>query len=124
MKTMVLLITTVALLVPSCNLSGQMATDTTSALVSEAPTNTWSFSAYVFAYLVPDSRDYVNPTFSADRNWLHLEARYNYEDPDTGSLWVGYNLSFGHTLVLDVTPMLGGVFGDLTGVAPGYEFSL
>jgi hypothetical protein len=73
---------------------------------------------------VPDSRDYVNPTFTTDHQWLHLEARYNYEALDTGSLWVGYNLSFGHSLLLDVTPMLGGVFGDLTGVAPGYELSL
>ena len=73
---------------------------------------------------MPDSRDYVNPTFTADHQWLHLEARYNYEALDTGSLWVGYNLSFGHSLLLDVTPMLGGVFGDLTGVAPGYELSL
>jgi hypothetical protein len=113
-----------SLLFLACNLSGQTATNAPSAIASEDSTNAWSFSAYVYTYLVPDSRDYVNPTFTADHNWLRLEARYNYEALDTGSLWLGYNLSFGQNLVLDVTPMLGGVFGDLTGVAPGYELSL
>jgi hypothetical protein len=43
--------------------------------------------------------------------WLHLEARYNYENLRTGSVWVGYNFSAGKKLVLDVAPVLGGVFG-------------
>ena len=119
-----LLFAATALFFLTCNLSGQTATNAASSLASEGSTNHWSFSASVYAYLVPDSRDYVSPIFTADHNWLHLEARYNYEALDTGSLWVGYNLSFGHSLVLDVSPMLGGVFGDLTGIAPGYELSL
>ena len=90
----------------------------------EAPANTWSFYASVYGYIVPESRDYANLNFSADRDWLHLEARYNYEALDTGSIWVGYNFSFGEKLVLDFAPMLGGVFGNLTGIAPGYNFAL
>ena len=84
----------------------------------------WSFSASLYGYVVPESRDYVNPNLTADHGWLHLEARYNYEALETGSLWVGYNFSIGEKLVLDVAPMLGGVFGNLTGVAPGYNLSL
>ena len=75
-------------------------------------------------YLVPESRDYVNPNFTADRGSLHLEARYNYEALETGSLWVGYNFKTGENLVFEFAPMLGGVFGNLTGVAPGYNLSL
>jgi hypothetical protein len=60
----------------------------------------------------------------ADRDWLHLEGRYNYEALDTGSAWVGYNFSGGDMLAWEITPMLGGVFGDTTGVAPGYKGSL
>jgi hypothetical protein len=67
----------------------------------------WSFSASVLGYIVPDDRDFAQPTFRADRDWLHLEARYNYEE-----------------LKLDFTPMVGGVFGELNGVAPGYEATL
>jgi hypothetical protein len=73
---------------------------------------------------VPDDREYVQPTFMADRGWLHLETRYNYENLETGSVWLGYNLSFGKKLVLEATPMLGGVFGNTTGIAPGYRFTL
>ena len=75
-------------------------------------------------YIIPDGTSYVDPVFTADRNWLHLEARYNYENLRTGSLWAGYNFSAGKKLVLDVTPMIGGVFGRTNGIAPGCEASL
>jgi hypothetical protein len=87
-------------------------------------TNKWAFSASVYTYLVPDSRDYAQPTVTADRDWLHLEARYNYEALETGSAWVGYNFSGGNKLAWTLTPMFGGVFGDTTGIAPGCEGSL
>ena len=90
----------------------------------EAGDKVWSFAASAYTYFVPDDREYVQPTFTADRNWLHLEARYNYEALDTGSAWVGYNFSGGDTLAWEFTPMVGGVFGDTTGVAPGYKGSL
>lgn len=85
---------------------------------------TWSFSASAYSYIVPDSRAYVQPTIVADRGWLHLEARYNYEDLDTGSAWIGYNFSFGENVPLDLAPMVGGVFGNTIGIAPGYKASL
>ena len=93
------------------------------AMENETEKN-WSFSASVYTYLVPDSRDYAQPTITADRGWLHLEARYNYEGLDTGSAWVGYNFSGGKKLAWEFTPMRGGVFGETTGVAPGYKGSL
>ncbi len=84
----------------------------------------WDFSLNIAGYLVPNDRSYASPTFSANREHLHLEARYNYEDQETGSLWAGYNLSVGKKLVLEATPMVGAVFGNTAGVAPGYELSL
>jgi len=108
-------------------ISHALATDpaTNSPSVLEpAADRAWSFSVSASGYLVPGARDYVQPTFSADRDWLHLEARYNYEALDTGSVWVGYNFSCGDKLSLEFTPMLGGVLGDTTGIAPGYEFTL
>ncbi len=92
---------------------------------AETPTEkSWAFSTSIYGYLVPDSRDYAQPTVTADRGALHLEARYNYENLDTGSIWVGYNLSGGEKLAWEITPMLGGVIGNMTGVAPGYKGSL
>src|SRR5215467_4723594 len=84
----------------------------------------WSFGASIYGYFVPDSPDYAQPTITADHHWLHLEARYNYEDLETGSVWLGYNFSGGEKLAWELTPMLGGVFGHTTGIAPGYKGSL
>lgn len=84
----------------------------------------WAYSLTVDGYIVQDGQSYGSPVFTADRSWLHLEARYNYENQQTGSLWAGYNFSAGKKLQLAVTPMIGGVFGLTTGVAPGCEFSL
>jgi hypothetical protein len=39
-------------------------------------------------------------------------------------VWVGYNFSGGEKLAWELTPMLGGVFGETTGIAPGYKGSL
>jgi hypothetical protein len=94
------------------------------AAIAQEAEKKWSFSGSLYAYFVPDSREYVQPTLTADRGWLHLEARYNYENLETGSTWVGYNFSGGDKLAWEFTPMLGGVFGNTTGVAPGYKGSL
>ena len=66
----------------------------------------------------------MQPTLSADRGWLHLEGRFNYEDLDTGSAWFGCNVSVGETVTLEFTPMIGAVFGNTNGIAPGYKGSL
>jgi hypothetical protein len=84
----------------------------------------WKISITVDGYLLQDRDSYVNPNVTADRGWIHLEARYNYEDLRTGSVWFGYNFSAGKTLVLNVTPMIGGAFGQTSGIAPGCEASL
>jgi len=91
---------------------------------NEAVGKTWSVYASAYTYIVPDSQNFVQPTITADRDWLHLEARYNYENLRTGSVWFGYNFSVGDKLALEFTPMIGGVMGDTAGVAPGYRFSL
>jgi len=84
----------------------------------------WEGSAAVMTYFVPDEEAFASPVLKADRGPLHLEARYNYEDRGTASAWVGFNLSVGDTVSFEATPMLGGVFGDTSGIAPGFEVSL
>lgn len=88
---------------------------------SPAPANPWEFNASISGYVVPHGQSYVSPTLTADHDTIHLEARYNYEAHQTGSLWAGYNLSTGKKFVLEATPMIGGVFGKVNGVAPGLE---
>jgi hypothetical protein len=84
----------------------------------------WSLAAATYVYFVPDDSNYAQPTFTADRGALHLEARYNYEDRETGSVWAGYNFSGGEKVAWEFTPMFGGVFGTTAGVAPAYKGSL
>ena len=109
-------------------LSGQVLGQETAASAAakspDAAKNPWAFNLTTDGYIVPNGQSYVNPVFSANRNWLHLEARYNSENLHTGSLWAGYNFAAGKKLVLNVTPMIGGVFGRTTGIAPGCEASL
>ena len=100
------------------------AAGTPPATTDEPDDRAWSFSASVYTYIAPEDGSYVQPTVTADRGWLHLEARYNYEALDTGSAWVGYNFGGGENLAWEFTPMLAGVFGKTTGVAPGYKGSL
>jgi hypothetical protein len=104
--------------------AAQTGPGSTPAGLHDSPTDQWSFSLNIAGYIVPDDRSYASPTFSADRRQLHLGARYNYEDKETGSIWVGYNFSVGDQLVLEVTPMIGGVIGNTTGIAPGYLVGL
>jgi hypothetical protein len=100
------------------------ATNSLPADALQAKEPAWSFSASAYLYFVPDSPEYVQPTVTADLDQLHLEARYNYEDLETASVWMGYNFSGGEKLAWEITPMLGGVFGETTGIAPGYKGSL
>jgi len=105
--------------------AGQLCAQATNEVPSEdKDEKEWSFSFATSGYIVPDDRSYASPTFTADHQWLHLEARYNYEDQETGSLWAGYNLSAGSKLVFEATPMLGAVFGNTSGIAPGGRLSL
>jgi hypothetical protein len=84
----------------------------------------WSFGAFAYLYIPPDDTNYLQPTVTADRGALHLEARFNYEDRDTGSVWAGVNFSGGDTVAWELTPMAGAVFGSTDGIAPGYKGSV
>jgi hypothetical protein len=83
-------------------------------------TKAWNFEATTMMYIVPEDV-YVLPIIKADRNKLHLEARYNYEDFKTFSMFGGYNFSGGNKLQYTITPMLGFAVGNTDGIAPGLE---
>jgi len=113
-----------ATLLMASRMSGQAPSSPPPSPSPVADENSWSYTASLFTYVLPDSDNYVNPNFTADHGGLHLEARYNYEAQKAGSLWVGHNFTVGDKLALAVTPMVGGVFGNLAGVAPGCNWSL
>ena len=92
--------------------------------VSAHDAKKWEVGATAYGYAVPDHRDFVMVVAPVDVRWFHVEGRYNYEGLHTGSIFLGLNAGAGDKLRLDVTGMLGGVFGDLGGVAPAFRFTL
>lgn len=117
-----------AALVAAFLAAGQILSQEAAANSSVTPKDAakvpWTISTTIDGYIPPDQDGYVSPIVGADHGWLHLEARYNYEDLRTGSVWFGYSFSTGKQLVLNLTMMVGGVFGRTTGIAPGCEASL
>jgi hypothetical protein len=103
--------------------SGFICAQDTIAIHQEKTKEPWVFDASANLYFTPD-KNFINPVVTADKGRLHLEARYNYEDFNTGSVWGGYNFSVGKKWVLEATPMAGIVFGTVNGIAPGLELSL
>jgi hypothetical protein len=97
---------------------------TSSFAFAQEPANEkqWNFGVDANMYFFPDEFILL-PVFRADKNKLHLEARYNYEDLETFSAWAGYNFMGGKKLEYFITPMLGGVVGLSNGIAPGLEFT-
>ena len=114
----------------ACPAFSQETSTTTASSTTNAPAppaeeeKHWSFSLSAYTYIVPDSREYVQPTVTVDYGAWHVEGRYNYEALETGSAWIGYNFSGGEKFSWAITPMLGGVFGETSGIAPGYKGSL
>ena len=84
----------------------------------------WSLSLWGDYFIIPDEENIFNPTFYADHKSLHLEGRYNYEDLNTASVFAGWRFETGDKLKLAATPMLGIVFGNTNGIAPGMELEL
>jgi hypothetical protein len=82
----------------------------------------WSFDITALTYVFPNHDNYVQPTITADRGALHLETRYNYEDRNSLSAFIGWNFDFGEKVTLELTPMLGGLVGDTNGLIPALEF--
>lgn len=89
------------------------------AVPAQAAEREWAFTFAGSVYVTPD-HTFFNPVVTADRSRLHLEARYNYEDLDTASAFAGYNLTTGRTVEMNFTPIVGGVFGQSNGIAPGF----
>ncbi len=86
--------------------------------------SSWNFSAWAELFIIPEDREYFNPTFYVRHNSLHLEARYNYEDVNTASVWAGRRFKFGKTVRFVIVPLAGVVFGNTNGLAPGLELEI
>ena len=103
-------------------LAGLVAAPTRSACARDA--SKWGVGATAYGYSVPNQPDFVMVVAPVDIRWFHIEGRYNYESLHTGSFFLGLNTGAGDKLKLDLTGMVGGVFGDVDGVAPAFRLTL
>lgn len=96
-----------------------------SALSQESTSPTWNFGTELDVYAFEGGDKFLLPFLKADRGWLHLEARYNYEDMQTFSAWAGYNWE-GSTKRMEfvITPMVGVAGGNTKGFLAGFEATL
>lgn len=81
----------------------------------------WNHDIEAWNYFHPDNSYIFSPIYGVDKGWLHLEARYNYEALNTFSAWFGYNFDGGNKFQYTITPLVGGLVGDVNGIAPGLE---
>jgi len=88
---------------------------------STADATGWKYDITASYYSFRNQDDFTLAVARADRGALHLEARYNYEAIDSGSLFAGWKFSGGEKLTWELTPILGAVFGQKEGIAPGFE---
>ena len=82
----------------------------------------WLFSTTGFFYFLPEEADLPALTATADyKEKLHLELRYNYENRNAVSGFVGRTLTAGNKLSMSATPMLGLMAGSSNGFIPALE---
>jgi hypothetical protein len=89
-----------------------------------ATAHAWTGSASAAWYSLPDEDDFVLPIVTLRHDRLHLEARYNYEDRSTGSVFAGWTYATGSTVEFEIVPMLGAVAGRTDGAAPAFTLTL
>lgn len=103
------------------------AQQASSGLLPSIPDNQpppWSFSASIYHYILPGEINTTTVLGYADHKKVHLEARYNYEDVKTASVFGGYRIETGRKLFLSIIPMVGFAVGNTDGIIPGLEAAL
>lgn len=96
----------------------------TSAAFAAEDERAWEFGLTAYPTFVRNGENFTSVVAVADRGALHLEARYNYESVGARSAFVGWNFSGGDSVAWELTPLLGGAWGDTRAFVPGFEASL
>jgi hypothetical protein len=86
--------------------------------------NRWDLNFDYYHVRIPQSKNVNGGLIVAEHGDLILEARYNYEAIDTGSVFAGKRFAFGETVKFNLIPMGGVLFGKTDGVAPGLDLNI
>jgi hypothetical protein len=117
-------IITAAVLLPAALPCAAQEAGQATSVTSTADAAGWNYDITASYYSFRNQDDFTLAVARADRGALHIEARYNYEAVDSGSLFVGWTFSGGQGLTWEFVPILGAIVGQKEGIAPGFEASL
>lgn len=105
--------------------SASMSFESDSETAAPVLPNSWGVTATMTTYFGTSRDPYAVPVLGIEYQGLYMEARYNYEDFETGSIFLGWHFEVGDEyLGADITPLFGAVFGQSDGVAPGLLFEM
>jgi hypothetical protein len=113
-----------ALLFNAMQVTGQQAPDDALRESADTLAAPWSGSAAAYYYMLPEEKNTTTLFLYVDYNSIHMEARYNYEDEQTVSLFGGYRFETGNELLFGATPLIGIVLGNTNAIAPGLEIDI
>jgi hypothetical protein len=114
----------ISIIVFFCALGSSLQARSQDAEVADTSAAGLAFEAAAYYYYLPHETDQITPLFYADYKFFHFEGRYNYEDKNTASVFVGRRFETGNKCIFGATPMMGIVFGNTTGFAPGLLLDL
>ena len=92
--------------------------------VAPATRPSWEFGITAYPTFVRGGDHYTSAIAVADRGPFHLEARVNYEAEGARSAFVGWTFSGGDAVTWELTPIVGGAWGDVQAFIPGVEASV
>ena len=105
-------------------LAAVLAMVVTIAALAAEDEGVWEFGITAYPTIVRGGENYTSAIAIADRGALHLEARYSYESVGARSAFVGWTFSGGEAVTWELTPLLGGAWGDTRAFVPGFEASV
>jgi hypothetical protein len=89
-----------------------------------SPNSGWSFSAMGYYSFIQGGKNTLTLMGYTNHKAFHAEARYNYEDQNTSSIFLGWQFKTGNKVQFAATPLTGAVFGNINGFVPGLELEL
>lgn len=84
----------------------------------------WEFALNAYPTQVRGGDNYTSAIAVADRGPLHLEARANYEANGARSAFIGWTFAGGDAVTWELTPLVGGAWGEISAFVPGVEASV
>jgi hypothetical protein len=78
---------------------------------------------YITLEMVRNEIPVIAPQIWTQYRKIYFEARYNYEDTRTFSLYSGFPLVYDNNAEIEFVPLVGAVAGQVNGISPGFNLN-